>query len=82
MAKCETCGNYPAKCFECGAMADIYDHFPCYKHRDVVRVVRCKDCGYWHDDGLGYCDRPCEGPVQRFADDFCSRGRRKDGKDA
>ena len=79
--QCKTCGNYPAKCRECGANADIYDHFPCYKHCDVIRVVRCKDCVYFkqHDD-LAYCDRPSEGRVARFPDDYCSSARRKKGE--
>lgn len=46
---------------------------------DVVEVVRCKDCGYFHKThiDIGYCDRPCEAPIQRFANSYCSRGVRK-----
>ena len=37
---------------------------------DAVEVVRCKDCKF---------EKDC---TQRgFSDDFCSRGRRKDGTD-
>lgn len=47
---------------------------------DVVEVVRCKDCGYFHQGkDFSVCDRPCEDMVDRLPTDFCSRGRRKDG---
>lgn len=45
---------------------------------DVVEVVRCMGCGYFHqDESGGYCDRPFESMVQRLPDDFCSQGVKK-----
>ena len=49
--------------------------------RDVVEVVRCKDCKHWcyeYDDvGLCVTDVPDIDGVQRLADDFCSYGERR-----
>ena len=36
-------------------------------------IVHCGECGYYNSKRL-YCNRPCESPVERFPDDFCSRG--------
>lgn len=53
---------------------------------DVVEVVRCKDCeyaSYWYgNDNLKNTTYLCflvedEG-VKTFADDFCSRGKRRE----
>ena len=46
---------------------------------DVVRVVRCKDCKWYHDFGTYWdcrntCGMDCVQP-----DDFCSYGKQKDG---
>lgn len=44
---------------------------------DVVELVCCKDCKYWHGkDYDGVCFR-C-GLATRYANEFCSRGERKD----
>ena len=42
---------------------------------DVLEVVRCKDCKWWHTNGCAFrndCAKglPCD-------DDFCSHGERK-----
>lgn len=42
----------------------------------TVEIVRCKDCKYWEvDNDVGFCTRTedCWN-----ADDFCSRGEKKD----
>ena len=42
--------------------------------------VRCKDCKYWDyevDNDVGFCVRTED--CDWNADDFCSRGERKDG---
>ena len=46
--------------------------------RDLVEVVRCKDCGYYQgEEPNRYCmGLPTEPAVCREPDDFCSRGRR------
>ena len=52
-----------------------------FKHKDDVRVVRCKDCTNWmyeYDDvGLCVADVPDVDGVQRMAYDFCSYAERK-----
>lgn len=45
------------------------------KH-DVVEVVRCKDCCYYHYE-YGTCNRPSEDPIILTPYNFCSRGRRR-----
>jgi hypothetical protein len=45
---------------------------------DAVPVVRCKDCKYYYECGVNFCDRlgmDCPGD----SDFFCSYGERKDG---
>ena len=51
---------------------------------DVVEVVRCKDCKYWHEY---HCVEPIISPWEgrtnksaRSMNDFCSYGERKDGE--
>ena len=42
---------------------------------NVVEVVRCKDCKWWHTDGCAFRkDAVKDLPA---ADDFCSHGERK-----
>jgi hypothetical protein len=46
-----------------------------FQDRDVVRVVRCKDCKYYERDNMfggGYCYG-----AKKKLDDFCSCGERK-----
>ena len=58
----------------------------CEEERDVVEVVRCKDCKYfekWYkevacDTGY-YCTRANQQSCNLVPDDFCSYGERKDG---
>ena len=45
--------------------------------KDSLPVTRCKDCGYYHIEHM-VCDRPCEHPVIRDPDDFCSGASRRD----
>jgi hypothetical protein len=62
------------------------------KDRDVVEVVRCKACKWWHErytDPLadflyGVCDRPLEeniGDLYTTDKDFCSYGERRKSND-
>lgn len=58
--------------------SDLIESFSKMPAVDVVEVVRCEECGYFHkNEKISFCDRPCEEPVQRFSHDFCSRGVRK-----
>ena len=43
--------------------------------KEMVEVVRCKDCIYWEDGYLGYCPKH---HISMEFDDFCSYGERKD----
>ena len=73
----------------CQAIADIVDVKDIINNTpaaDVVEVVRCKDCeyaSYWYgNDNLKNTTYLCflaedEG-VKTFADDFCSRGKRRE----
>lgn len=58
------------------------------KNEACSRLTFCGECGFWHPlyaNGLkeeyrgyiGYCNRPREGMVERYKDDFCSRGVEK-----
>lgn len=63
---------------------DAMDSIPAV---DTVVVTRCKDCVHWDDDPdtYGADDGPKGKCMKSFetmcADDFCSYGERKDGKD-
>ena len=55
----------------------IIEQFPA---ADVAPVVRCKDCKYYYECGVNFCDRlgmDCPGD----SDFFCSYGERKNGGD-
>ena len=45
---------------------------------DAVEVVRCRDCRSYNKPKTGWCEvhLDCEHP-----DDYCSYGKRKDGRD-
>ena len=62
------------------------------KDKDTVEVVRCKDCKHWHEE-TGWCTEhshfvgfdgmachPSQSSEWKMfdAEDFCSRGERKD----
>ena len=48
--------------------------------KDEVEIVRCKDCKYlMFSDCYGECKRNHLGIVR--PDDYCSRGKRKEGTD-
>lgn len=61
-----------------------------YKHKDDVRVVRCKDCKHYRNHPNGLCDcwtepyaneRGYKGDMHCVEpDDFCSYGERKEEK--
>lgn len=43
---------------------------------DVVEVVRCKDCKWWHSGGCAF--RKDSTPDLPSADDYCSHGERRE----
>ena len=68
---------------------DLETNIPCKEFigvNDRIEVVRCKECKYaqyWYgNDKLGnktfLCYFLAEEGIKMFADDFCSRGERKE----
>lgn len=61
-------------------LGDFHQHqriLAFYPTVDAVEVVRCKDCEHW--DSKGICDKHTEvNAVWMDADDFCSKGERKE----
>ena len=82
----ERCLNYPNLCPSCHATADMIWPYPLFKDKDVVMVVRCKDCRYcdkyYPAKEVGKEAMPAYKCLldkqKRKADDFCSQGRKKD----
>ena len=77
--------NFASK-VACLMIEIIVDVIKAVPSADVVEVVRCKDCeyaSYWYgNDNLKNTTYLCflaedEG-VKTFADDFCSRGKRRE----
>lgn len=66
------------------AVIDAIDEIPT---AEVVKVVRCKDCKYWHREihnGIEYfndssCDLSHYGDGHNF---YCADGKRKESEDA
>lgn len=59
---------------------DMLDEVECFQIADVAPVVRCKDCKYYYDCGVHFCDRlGMDCPDD--SDFFCSYGERKNGGD-
>ena len=77
--KKDTCLNYNIKCDSCRANSDIYNHYPLYKDRDLVEVVRCKDCEYYEigRSPTPYCNNVLNLFEEMKPDDFCSYGERR-----
>jgi hypothetical protein len=68
------CRNFPNKCDTCRANSDFINHYPCYEDRDMVEVVRCKDCVFYISE---VCRHDLALNLSR-EDDFCSYGERKE----
>lgn len=75
----DTCANYKEKCYSCRANSDINNHYPWYRNKNLVEVVRCVECKH-KQDIVGRSVRACElHKTLVYDDDFCSYGERKDG---
>lgn len=62
-------------------MATIYDTHPNYSSKDLVEVVRCKDCKHWTKSYGGFCKLSgldCFGGSPFGPDGYCSRGEKID----
>ena len=76
--KKKVCFNYPQRCPACHACADMMMPYPLFKDRDLVEVVRCKDCRHsalTSIDGVLYCFK-VNNTVKR--EDFCSYGEKRE----
>ena len=74
------CMNFRVKCSDCFETAGIGNQHPCYEHRDLVEVVRCKDCigkAHWYQSDYGYTICGLSGLVVVEDKDFCSYGERR-----
>lgn len=60
------------------------DAVPIKEERDLVEVVRCKDCMWWearaYGSTIGRCENPRNGLYNEYSDDtdFCSYGERRE----
>lgn len=77
--KQDECSNYGVECSECFAMADIYNHHPCYRDKDFIEVVRCKYCKHYvySNDRYGKCELDMNNNILWKPTDFCSYGERR-----
>lgn len=85
-SKKDLCYNYPLKCDFCISFSDCMNDTPLFQDKDLVEVVRCKDCkisdycypikekGKEAEEGW-YCKRNSK---YVKPNDFCSYGERKD----
>lgn len=66
----------------CEVFSDKEVRQPCFETplcEDYKGIVHCEDCKYWYNDEYeteGYCDLTKY--FHMTADDFCSRGERRD----
>lgn len=59
-------------------LSDVSAHIQSIPNADVVEVVRCKDCKYYHLFQEGFMDcRHSAGLDDAMPDDFCSYGERR-----
>ena len=74
-----SCVNAGVRCSECYAGSDMYTPHPAYVSRDLVEVVRCRDCAHRVEDSK-MCAHPKAigwDAIEPEDDDFCSYGIRK-----
>lgn len=78
MAKCKDCIHFPI----CEPHTDPNESYPevggcpAFKSKsDFAEVVRCKDCGHYHEQ---VCPIWCYTGTK--PDDFCSYGERREGE--
>ena len=82
----DICYHYPKHCELCQATSDVVNHYPCFQDKDIVGVVRCKDCKQAKElpSGLFRCKLHSvytafyDSVFNVKADDFCSYGERKE----
>ena len=75
-SKKDLCYNYPLKCDSCISFSDCMNDTPLFQDKDLVEVVRSKDCKHYVVQRLE-CRYPRHnGIIGMYG--FCSYGERKD----
>lgn len=75
----DTCKNHPKMCGMCAVSSDIQNHYPLFKNKDEVEVVRCKDRKNRYTEGCPFMFWDCgEFMGETDDNDFCSYGERKE----
>lgn len=80
-SKKDLCYNYTLKCDSCISLSDCMNDTPLFQDKDLVEVVRCKDCIHWGGVTYGFVCRKLSGIETKIcmgADHFCSYGERKE----
>lgn len=72
----DICYNHPKHCELCQVTSDMVNCYPCFQDKDIVEVVRCKDCKHYVVQRLE-CRYPRHNGIIGI-DGFCSYGERKD----
>ena len=72
----DICYNYPKHCELCQATSEMVNCYPCFQDKDIVKVVRCKDCKHYVVQRLE-CRYPRHNGIIGI-DGFCSYGERKE----
>lgn len=77
------CFNYPIKCDVCHMQSDIVNHNPYFQDKDLVEVVRCKDCKYRKtEDCAMYYECNCGAQYTWESDnDYCSWAEREEDEE-
>lgn len=75
-AKKYICKSHPNDCGVCMAVSFFGNRYPLFKEKDIVEVVRCKDCKHYVVQRLE-CRYPRHNGIIGI-DGFCSYGERKD----
>ena len=82
-SKKDLCYNYPLKCDSCISFSDCMNDTPLFQDKDLVEVVRCKDCEYCEVLEMYYGEKQywCKfwnTPKREYADAFCCHGKPKE----
>lgn len=62
----------------CGLLEDVICEVDAQTAADVSPVVRCENCQSYNKPKTGWCEVHLD---REHPDDFCSYGKRKDGRD-
>ena len=82
-AKKYICKSHPNDCGVCKEVSFLGNRYPLFKEKDIVEVVRCKDCEYCEVlemdyGGKQYWCKFWSTPKREYADAFCCHGKTKE----